>query len=98
MRAGRTTSPTRGARPSSSARWRRRSRSSIGSSTSGRRRRSPTSVERSYGGLRQVHSRASILQRLLTHDAYHDGEIAVAMGSHDVEPVYIWRAYDPLKS
>ncbi len=57
-----------------------------------------TTVERTYGDVRQVHSRGSILQRLLTHEAYHDGEIAVAMGSHDVEPVYIWRAYDQLRS
>jgi uncharacterized damage-inducible protein DinB len=49
--------------------------------------------ERFYRDERQVHSRASILQRLLTHEAYHDGEIAVAMGSHGLEPVYIWRMY-----
>ena len=47
--------------------------------------------ERFYGDGRQVHSRSSILQRLLTHDAYHDGELALALGSHSLEPVYIWR-------
>jgi uncharacterized damage-inducible protein DinB len=57
-----------------------------------------TTVERSYGDVRQVHSRGSILQRMLTHDAYHDGEISVALGSHDIEPVYIWRPDDPLRS
>lgn len=48
--------------------------------------------ERTYGDQRQVHTRTSILQRLLTHEAYHDGELAVALGSHGIEPVYIWRA------
>lgn len=47
--------------------------------------------ERSYGDERQVHSRTSILQRLLTHEAYHDGELALAQGSHGLPPVYIWR-------
>jgi uncharacterized damage-inducible protein DinB len=50
-------------------------------------------VERFYREERQVHSRTSILQRLFTHDAYHDGELALALGSHGLEPVYIWRAY-----
>jgi uncharacterized damage-inducible protein DinB len=47
--------------------------------------------ERWYGADRQVHSRTSILQRLLTHEAYHDGELALALGSLGREPVYIWR-------
>jgi uncharacterized damage-inducible protein DinB len=51
--------------------------------------------ERRYGEERQVHTRTSVLQRLLTHEAYHDGEIAIALGSHGVEPVYIWRPYTP---
>ena len=55
-------------------------------------------VERSYGDVRQVHSRTSILQRLLTHEAYHGGELAIALGSHQLDPTYIWRAYDPLQS
>jgi uncharacterized damage-inducible protein DinB len=47
--------------------------------------------ERFYGDQRQLHSRTSILQRLLTHDAYHSGEIAQSLGMHGLEPVYIWR-------
>jgi uncharacterized damage-inducible protein DinB len=54
--------------------------------------------ERWYRDDRQVHTRTSILQRLLTHEGYHDGEVAIALGSHGLEPVYIWRAYDPLRS
>ncbi len=49
--------------------------------------------ERRFGDERQVHTRASVLQRLLTHDAYHDGEIAIAMGANGLDPVYIWRPY-----
>ncbi|MEO8229350.1 MAG: DinB family protein [Chloroflexota bacterium] len=33
-------------------------------------------IERSYGDQRQLHSRASIVQRLLTHEAYHGGELS----------------------
>ena len=50
--------------------------------------------ERRYLETVQHHTRASILQRLLTHEAYHDGELAIALGSHGLEPVYIWRPYD----
>ena len=50
--------------------------------------------ERRYLDTVQLHSRASILQRLLTHDAYHDGELAIALGSHGLEPVYIWRPFE----
>jgi uncharacterized damage-inducible protein DinB len=55
-------------------------------------------IERSYGDVRQIHSRTSILQRLLTHEAYHGGELAIALGSHHLDPTYIWRADDPLQS
>ncbi len=49
--------------------------------------------ERWYGDERQVHTRTSVLQRVLTHEAYHDGEIALALGAHHLDPVYIWRPY-----
>jgi uncharacterized damage-inducible protein DinB len=48
--------------------------------------------ERWYRDQRQVHTRTSVLQRLLTHEAYHGGEISIALGGHDLEPVYIWRS------
>jgi uncharacterized damage-inducible protein DinB len=51
-----------------------------------------TGFERWYADQRQVHTRTSVLQRLLTHEAYHDGEIALALGAHHLDPVYIWRA------
>jgi hypothetical protein len=50
-----------------------------------------TEFERWYGDQRQVHTRTSVLQRVLTHEAYHDGEVALALGAHHLDPVYIWR-------
>jgi uncharacterized damage-inducible protein DinB len=48
--------------------------------------------ERFYRDQRQLHSRASVLQRLLSHDAYHVGEISQTLGVNGIDPVYIWRA------
>jgi uncharacterized damage-inducible protein DinB len=50
--------------------------------------------ERSSGGRRQDHSRASVLQRLLTHEAYHGGEVSQILGQHGLDPVYIWAPYE----
>lgn len=46
--------------------------------------------ERPYGDERQVHTRASVLQRLLTHEAYHDGEISLILGLHGIEAIDLW--------
>jgi uncharacterized damage-inducible protein DinB len=48
-------------------------------------------VERSYGDQRQVHSRASIVQRLLTHEAYHCGELSQTLGIHGLPQIDLWR-------
>jgi uncharacterized damage-inducible protein DinB len=48
-------------------------------------------VERMYGDQRQVHSRASILQRLLTHEAYHCGELSQTLGIHGLPQIDLWR-------
>ena len=48
-------------------------------------------VERSYGDLRQVHSRSSILQRLLTHEAYHCGELSQTLGIAGLPQIDLWR-------
>jgi len=48
-------------------------------------------VERVYGDQRQVHSRASILQRLLTHEAYHCGELSQTLGIHGLPQIDLWR-------
>ena len=48
-------------------------------------------VERFYGGTRQVHTRASILQRLLTHDAWHAAQLSDALAAHGLPDIDLWR-------
>jgi uncharacterized damage-inducible protein DinB len=48
-------------------------------------------IERYYGDVRQVHSRASILQRLLTHEAYHCGELSQTLGIAGLPQIDLWR-------
>jgi hypothetical protein len=40
----------------------------------------------------QVHSRASIIQRLLTHEAYHAGELSQTLGIHKLPEIDLWRS------
>jgi uncharacterized damage-inducible protein DinB len=49
-------------------------------------------VERFYGEQRQLHSRGSILQRLLTHDAYHCGELSQTLGMAKLPQIDLWRS------
>ena len=51
----------------------------------------PEEAERWYGENRQLHSRASILQRLLTHDAYHCGELSQTLGIAGLPQIDLWR-------
>jgi uncharacterized damage-inducible protein DinB len=48
-------------------------------------------AERYYGDQRQLHSRASILQRLLTHEAWHAGELSQTLGIQGLPQVDLWR-------
>jgi uncharacterized damage-inducible protein DinB len=48
-------------------------------------------VERFYGDQRQVHSRSSVLQRLLTHEAYHCGELSQTLGIAGLPQIDLWR-------
>jgi uncharacterized damage-inducible protein DinB len=48
-------------------------------------------VERHYLDQVQIHSRASILQRLLTHEAYHCGELSQTLGIHGLPQIDLWR-------
>src|SRR3954451_14000894 len=48
-------------------------------------------IERPIDGNRQFHSRASILQRLLTHDAYHCGELSQTLGIEGLPQIDLWR-------
>jgi hypothetical protein len=48
-------------------------------------------VERRYGEERQLHSRSSIVQRLLTHEAYHCGELSQTLGIEGLPQIDLWR-------
>ena len=48
-------------------------------------------VERRFNDTVQVHSKGSILQRLLTHDAYHCGELSQTLGIHGLPQIDLWR-------
>jgi uncharacterized damage-inducible protein DinB len=48
-------------------------------------------IERDYDGVRQVHSRASIVQRLFSHDAYHCGELSQTLGMNGLPQIDLWR-------
>ena len=47
-------------------------------------------VRREYAGQVQVHSRASILQRIFTHEAYHCGELSQTLGIHGLPQIDLW--------
>lgn len=48
-------------------------------------------VERAYGDQVQVHTRGSIVQRLLTHEAYHCGELSQTLGIANLPQIDLWR-------
>jgi uncharacterized damage-inducible protein DinB len=48
-------------------------------------------IERRFNDMRQLHSRSSILQRLLTHDAYHCGELSQTLGIRGLPQIDLWR-------
>jgi uncharacterized damage-inducible protein DinB len=45
---------------------------------------------RDYAGTQQVHTRQSVLMRLLTHDAYHCGELSQTLGIHKLPQIDLW--------
>jgi uncharacterized damage-inducible protein DinB len=47
--------------------------------------------ERIYGDQRQIHTRASILQRLFSHEAYHCGELSQTLGIAGLPQIDLWR-------
>jgi len=49
------------------------------------------SFVRQWGSERQVHTRASVLQRLFSHDAYHCGELSQTLGIHQLPQIDLWR-------
>jgi uncharacterized damage-inducible protein DinB len=48
-------------------------------------------IRRDYNGTVQVHTRSSILQRLITHDAYHCGELSQTLGIAGLPQIDLWR-------
>lgn len=49
-------------------------------------------IERRWGETVQAHTRSSILQRLLTHEAYHCGELSQTLGIHGLPQIDLWSA------
>jgi uncharacterized damage-inducible protein DinB len=48
-------------------------------------------AERTFGGVTVVHTRASVLNRMFTHDAFHAGEISQLLGLHRLPEIDLWR-------
>ncbi len=46
---------------------------------------------RERAGKTQIHTRQSVLMRLLTHDAFHAGEISEILGIHRLPEIDLWR-------
>jgi len=46
---------------------------------------------RAINGKTQIHTRQSVLMRLLTHDAFHAGEISEILGIHRLPEIDLWR-------
>jgi hypothetical protein len=44
----------------------------------------------------QIHTRQSVLMRLITHDAFHAGEISMILGVHGLPEIDLWRAGPPI--
>jgi hypothetical protein len=49
-----------------------------------------TFVRQSPGGT-QIHTRQSVLMRVLSHDAYHCGELSQTLGIHGLPQIDLWR-------
>jgi len=47
--------------------------------------------ERQAGKRTQVHTRQGVLMRLLSHDAYHSGELSQTLGIHGMTQIDLWR-------
>ena len=47
--------------------------------------------QRKVGERTQVHTRQSVLLRLLSHDAYHCGELSQTLGIHGLPQIDLWR-------
>ena len=48
-------------------------------------------TRKATGGV-ESHTRKSVLIRLVSHDAYHCGEVSLILGMHGLEPIDLWAA------
>ncbi|MBA2337560.1 MAG: damage-inducible protein DinB, partial [Acidimicrobiia bacterium] len=48
------------------------------------------SFAREYAGTEQIHTRQSVLMRILTHDAYHCGELSQTLDMHHLPQIDLW--------
>ncbi len=48
-------------------------------------------LTREIGGKTQRHTRQSVLMRMLSHDAFHTGEISLVLGMHGLNEIDLWR-------
>jgi uncharacterized damage-inducible protein DinB len=46
---------------------------------------------RPVGGKVQLHTRQSVLIRMMTHDAFHSGEVSLVLGHHGLGAIEPWR-------
>jgi uncharacterized damage-inducible protein DinB len=51
--------------------------------------------ERERAGAVQLHTRQSVLTRLLTHDAFHTGEVSLVLGMHGLPSMDPWEPPAP---
>jgi hypothetical protein len=42
-------------------------------------------------GALEHHTRQSVLMRLITHDAFHSGEISLTLGNHGLGAIDMWQ-------
>jgi uncharacterized damage-inducible protein DinB len=47
-------------------------------------------ARRAWGDKIQIHTRQSVLWRLITHDAFHSGEVSLVLGSHGLGAIEMW--------
>jgi hypothetical protein len=47
-------------------------------------------ARRAWGDKVQIHTRQSVLWRLVTHDAFHSGEVSLVLGSHGLAAIEMW--------
>ncbi|MDQ1322807.1 MAG: DinB 2 protein, partial [Chloroflexota bacterium] len=52
-------------------------------------------ADRTVRGVTVTHTRASVLNRLCSHDAFHAGEISQLLGLHALPTIDLWRRPTP---